>query len=119
MDAPPQIDEVMTYSHRLLAMAIGSVSSLCAIGYKLPSTVREASIRFLAGSVCAFSGTGFAITYIGLKVNTDTVLAVGLILGSIGWGILGALITLSENGYITTAIKHWVQGKLPPEPPKP
>lgn len=119
MDNPVVMDEAMSYSHRLLAMGIGSIASLFAIGYRPPATYREAGIRMLAGCICAFAGTGFALRISGVQVNTDSVLATGLILGSMGWGILGTFVTLSESGIFSSVIKHWIQGKLPPQPPVP
>lgn len=105
-------EEVLTWTHRLIAMGIGSVASLLAIGYSPPATYREGVVRFVAGCVSAFSLTGFFVRLFSLSVGIDNVLAVGLACGGIGWGFLGALIKLSESGAITSALSQYIQGRL-------
>lgn len=106
-------NEEMNWAYRFMAMAVGGVSSLFALFFSPPETHREAMIRFAAGCVVAFTMTGTFLGLMRISVNTDSVLAAGLIWGSIGWFVLGGLVQFGKSGGALAYLAKLVQGHLP------
>lgn len=107
---PIQPPEDMTLVHTLMAMSIGGVASTFALFKSPPKTKQEAIVRFLAGCVVAFAGTGLTLQLLHVNVNTDSVLATGLVLGSVGWSVIGGLVTWGESGGPLQWLARKVQG---------
>lgn len=103
-------EDGMTWVFRLMAMGVGGVSSLFALFISPPETHREGMIRFAAGCVVAFACTGTTLHLLRISVNTDTVLAGGLVWGSIGWFVLGGLVTWGKSGGALSYLARLVQG---------
>jgi len=117
---PLQASEDMTLVHRLMAMSIGGVASTFALFKTPPKTRQEAVVRFMAGCFVAFSLTGLTLQLCHIPVNTDSVLATGLVLGSVGWSIIGGLVEWGNAGGPLGYLARLVQGRLdkngkPPE----
>lgn len=104
-------EDGMTWVFRLMAMGVGGVSSLFALFISPPETHREGMIRFAAGCVVAFACTGMTLQLLHITVNTDTVLAGGLVWGSIGWFVLGGLVTWGKSGGPLSYLARLVQGQ--------
>lgn len=113
-----QPPEDMTIIHRLMAMGIGGVSSLFALFKSPPKTRQEAVVRFSAGCVVAFAGTGITLQLLRISINTDSVLATGLVLGSVGWSIIGGLVSWGDSGGAMGYLARLVQGRIENQNPK-
>jgi hypothetical protein len=118
-DAVAVSDVGMTWAHRLMAMVIGGVASLFALHFSKPESSREALIRFSAGCVVAFSFTGTILSAMHVSITTDTVLAAGLVWGSIGWWVLGGLVAWGKAGGPLAYLAQLVQGRMPQVPTTP
>lgn len=106
----PLNNEEMTLAHRLMAMGIGGVSSVFALFMSEPKTRREAIIRFIAGCVVAFAFTGITLQLLHISINTDSVLATGLVWGSVGWWTLGGIVKWGQEGGPLAFLARLVQG---------
>lgn len=107
-----QQPEDMTLIHRLMAMGIGGVSSTFALFKSPPKTRQEAVVRFMAGCFVAFSMTGVVLQLCHMPVTTDSVLATGLVLGSVGWSIIGGLVAWGDDGGPLGYLAKLVQGRI-------
>jgi len=107
-----QPPEDMTYIHRMMAMGIGGISSTFALFKSPPKTRQEAVVRFLAGCFVAFGLTGIVLQLLHIPVNTDSVLATGLVLGSVGWSIIGGLVVWGDAGGPLGYLARLVQRRM-------
>ena len=109
MDLPP--DNGMTWAHRFMAMGIGGVSSMFALASTPPKTHQEGIIRFTAGCITAFCFTGTFLSLFRIDITTDSVLAAGLVWGSIGWSVLGGMIAWGQSGGPFEYLAKLIQGR--------
>ncbi len=107
-----QVEEGMTWQHRIMAMIVGGVASLFALHFSKPKSHQEALIRFCAGCVVAFTMTGTMLTVFHFPINIDSVLAAALVWGSVGWWVLGGLVAWGQNGGPLAYLAQLVQGRV-------
>lgn len=110
-NVPINADGQMTWEYRLMAMAVGGISSLFALHMSKPKSHQEAMVRFSAGCVTAFTMTGTVLSLCRFEITIDTVMAAGLVWGSVGWSVLGGIIAWGERGGPLAWLAQVLQGR--------
>ncbi len=110
-NAPVNADGEMSWEFRLIAMAVGGISSLFALHFSKPNSHKEALYRFAAGCVVAFCMTGTVLSLMHFTISIDTVMAAGLMWGAVGWSVLGGLVAWGNRGGPLAWLAQLVQGK--------
>ncbi len=109
-NVPLNAEGEMTWQYRLMAMAVGGISSLFALHFSKPKSHQEALVRFGAGCMVAFTMTGTVLSLMHVTISIDTVMAAGLVWGSVGWALLGGIVAWGDAGGPLKWLARLVQG---------